>query len=434
MKALVWYRNDLRVKDNEVLTLATKEYDEIFPVYCFDEREFSSSPLGLSRTGPFRAQFLLESIADLRQSLRGLGSNLIIRSGNPVHAISQLAEVLKVDAVLASKEAATEEIQIERELEKALWERKISLQLIWQSTLYSLEDLPMPLKHLPDVFTSFRKRVEKESSVASPLPAPDDLNAIVNINLGELPTFDELGIEAHDFDDRAVVRFTGGEDTAWKRLHYYFWDTQLLANYKNTRNGLLGGDYSSKFSPWLALGCISPRSIYHQVSQFEKDVKKNSSTYWLVFELIWRDFFRFTTYKYGSSLFQVTGLKGRNKPYYENVRKFDRWALGETGVSFVDANMRELNATGFMSNRGRQNVASYLVNDLNINWTWGAWYFESMLIDYDPCSNWGNWNYVAGVGNDPRQDRYFNIESQATRYDPHGEYVKLWLREDQALA
>ncbi len=109
--------------------------------------------------------------------------------------------------------------------------------------------------------------------------------------------------------------------------------------------------------------------------------------------------------------------------------KFEAWINGKTGVPFIDANMKELQLTGFMSNRGRQNVASFLTKDLGIDWTWGATYFESQLIDYDVCNNWGNWNYVAGVGNDPREDHYFNIETQVEKYDKNGDYVKLWLSE-----
>jgi deoxyribodipyrimidine photo-lyase len=117
------------------------------------------------------------------------------------------------------------------------------------------------------------------------------------------------------------------------------------------------------------------------------------------------------------------------KSWKHDKVNFDKWVKGETGVPFIDANMRELQQTGFMSNRGRQNVASFLTKDLGIDWTWGAAYFESQLIDYDVCSNWGNWNYLAGVGNDPREDRYFNIGRQADMYDKQGEYVKLWLPE-----
>ena len=112
-----------------------------------------------------------------------------------------------------------------------------------------------------------------------------------------------------------------------------------------------------------------------------------------------------------------------------NREAFQCWAEGRTGVPFIDANMRELAATGWMSNRGRQNTASFLVKDLKVNWQMGAEHFESLLLDYDPCSNWGNWNYVAGVGSDLREDRYFNILTQAKNYDPLGEFVKLWCAE-----
>lgn len=120
-------------------------------------------------------------------------------------------------------------------------------------------------------------------------------------------------------------------------------------------------------------------------------------------------------------------MKNEGEPKMRTSRAiFEQWASGQTGKPFVDANMHELNATGFMSNRGRQNVASYLVHDLGLDWRLGAAYFESLLIDYDVCSNWGNWNYVAGVGNDPRENRYFNIERQASMYDPQGKFVKVW--------
>jgi deoxyribodipyrimidine photo-lyase len=192
-------------------------------------------------------------------------------------------------------------------------------------------------------------------------------------------------------------------------------------------------DYSSKLSPWLALGCISPRTIYTEVKRYEKERVKNDSTYWLVFELIWRDYFRFIAKKHGIKLFHVSGIRNQVDSWRRDKAQFKRWAEGKTGVPFVDANMRELNATGFMSNRGRQIVASFLVNDLGIDWTWGASYFESLLVDYDVCSNWGNWMYVGGVGNDPRENRYFNILRQAKNYDRNGDFVRLWIPELRAI-
>jgi len=222
--------------------------------------------------------------------------------------------------------------------------------------------------------------------------------------------------------------FRGGEDAALERLQNYFWDQDLLQKYKFTRNGLLGADYSSKFSPWLANGSLSPREIYRQVKKYEDERKDNVSTYWMVFELIWRDFFRFSAIRYGDAMFKAGGIQHKERDWRHDRDDFERWAKAQTGIPFIDANMRELNQTGFMSNRGRQNVASFLAQNLNIDWRMGAEYFESQLIDYDVCSNYGNWMYNSTVGQDPR-NRYFNILKQANKYDKKGEYVRHWLPE-----
>ncbi|GAB4134150.1 MAG: DASH family cryptochrome [Raineya sp.] len=429
-KVLVWFRNDLRLHDQIALYQATQKAQEVYAVYCIDERHFVKNSLGMPRTNTFRAKFLLESLCDLRLSMRKLGGDLIVRFGKPEIEVARIARELGVNAVFASKEATDEELKVELALEKKLAIQKINLELFWQYTLYHLEDLPFPIAHLPDIFTEFRKSVEKYTSVRKSLPKPQKLNPIPeNFFVGEIPSLKKLGLQERTHCPKAAILFQGGETEGLKRLHQYFWEKDALKNYKETRNALIGADYSSKFSPWLALGCLSPRFIYEQVKLYEKERIQNESTYWLVFELIWRDYFRFVAKKYGNSLFWETGIKNENVALQNNQKIFRAWTEGETGVPFIDANMRELKATGFMSNRGRQNVASFLVKDLHINWVWGAMYFESQLIDYDVCSNWGNWNYIAGVGNDPRENRYFNTYSQAKRYDPQGEYIKLWLPE-----
>ena len=150
----------------------------------------------------------------------------------------------------------------------------------------------------------------------------------------------------------------------------------------------------------------------------------------MIFELLWRDYFRYIAMKWGNAIFQPGGIKGETPAARPDRRLFEKWREGRTSQPFIDANMRELLLTGWMSNRGRQNVASYLVRDLRQAWWLGAEWFESQLIDYDPCSNWGNWNYVAGIGNDPRENRYFNPRTQAERYDPNGDFVQLWNRTE----
>ena len=427
--AIVWFRNDLRLADNVTLHEATQKAERIYPVYCFDPRQFGEMEIGEPKTGPHRAQFLLESVADLRQNLRNLGSDLIIRQGIPENVISHLAQELGASAVFASKEVTREETKAAEVLEEKLNARGIELIQEWQSTLFHIDDIPWPIKNVPDIFSQFRKEAEGAVEVRPVVSPPSQLNAIEEMAVGDLPSLDDLGLETPASEPRVVLPYRGGETAGAQRLHEYLWDGNHLRNYKETRNGLLGADYSSKFSAWLANGSLSPRIIHREVRRYEAERIKNKSTYWLIFELLWRDYFRFIAKKYGDRIFQVGGIKQEDPYLRDDWGAFNKWKAGDTGVPFIDANMREINATGFMSNRGRQNVASFLVKDLKVNWTWGAAYFESKLIDYDVCSNWCNWNYVAGVGNDPRENRYFNIMSQAQRYDPQGDYVRHWIPE-----
>jgi deoxyribodipyrimidine photo-lyase len=225
---------------------------------------------------------------------------------------------------------------------------------------------------------------------------------------------------------KATVSFIGGEAHAQAHLRQYF-ERRLVDSYKQTRNQLIGMDYSSKFSPWLSLGCISARTIAKGIADYEKTHGSNEGTYWLWFELLWRDYFRFLHFKYGRKLYVSSGL-GSQKSHPFNQGKFERWVTGNTGESFVDAGMRELRQSGFLSNRMRQIVASYWIYDMHGDWRAGAAWFESQLIDYDVYSNQGNWLYIAGKGTDPRGGRPFNVKKQAKDHDPDGTYQNMWLR------
>ncbi len=423
--ALVWFRNDLRLHDHEALTKAIAEHTTIIPFYCFDERQFAKDVYGFDKTSAIRAQFLLESVQNLKENLRKLGSDLVIRYGNPAKEIGKIADESEIKSIYAYKDITSEERQVESELAA---EFDGSIHYYFGSTLYHVNDLSFDYQDTPKVFTAFRKLVEKKSFVRSTFPAPVEINMLNTVSLGDLPELSTLGLSAQPIDERSVIDFKGGEDAALQRLQHYFFETESLSNYKATRNGLIGADYSSKLSVWLWNGCISPRQIYWEVKKYEKEIKKNQSTYWLIFELIWRDFFKYIALKHGNAIFNVDGINGKSESWKEDEEAFQRWANGTTGIPFIDANMRELNQTGFMSNRGRQNVASFFVTELGLDWRKGAAYFESKLIDYDVASNYGNWMYISGVGNDPR-DRYFNVILQAKRYDPKGNYVRLWLPE-----
>lgn len=428
-KSIVWFKTDLRLHDNQALVEAIAHSDEIIPVYCLEDSLFQPSAYGFQKISAFRLKFLLESVKDLDQGLRALGSGLLFLKGNPVVEIAKLAAERSVQKVYAKKEVTFEEKEVEAELEKALWKTKCTLETFSTSTLYHAEDLPFSIKDIPDVFTNFRKKVEKEAQVRPVFEKPTVIHS-PTIPVLMLPRIETLGLKEEVADERGVLHFSGGETAGLQRLHYYFSESKLVSTYKDQRNGMIGSAYSSKFSAWLALGCLSPREIYAELKKYEQQFGSNESTYWLIFELLWRDYFRFMMKKHRNQFFQQKGIKEteviQNEHDEESLR---RWVSGETGVDFVDANMRELKYTGFMSNRGRQVVASYFCNELKLDWRYGAAYFEQQLIDYDVCSNWGNWAYLAGVGNDPRGKRVFDIEKQAKTYDPKGEFVALWLQK-----
>lgn len=424
--ALIWFRNDLRLHDHEALHKALKKHDQLIPFYCFEDKHFAKTTFGFPKTGAFRAQFLLESVANLKNNLQKLGSDLVVRKGKVEIEISRLLQEQSIDAIYTFKDIHQEEVESQNAVEKVF---QGTLNYSFSSTLFHINDLPHSYQDTPNIFTEFRKGLEKKSRVRQAFPAPTKMPPLASkLDVGKIPGLAALGLKENPIDDRAAIRAKGGEDQALNRLQHYFYETEQLSLYKQKRNGMIGPDYSSKLSLWLWNGCISPRQIYWEVKNYEATIKKNQSTYWLIFELIWRDYFKMIALKYGNRIFQLKGIKDKKYKWEVNWKKFERWAKGETGIPFIDANMKELNATGFMSNRGRQNVASFLVKELELDWRMGAEYFESQLIDYDVASNYGNWMYNAGVGNDPR-DRYFNIISQAKRYDSKGDYVKLWLPE-----
>ncbi|SEQ82514.1 DASH family cryptochrome [Neolewinella agarilytica] len=435
--AIVWFRRDLRLHDNEALTDALKHADEVLPVFIFDPREWRGTlpHTGLPKIGSHRAKFVLESVLDLKKNLRKRGADLLIRIGKPEEELVELTHQTHASWVFCNRERTQEELVVQNAVEANLWAIGREVYYSRGKLLYYTADLPFPITHTPDVFTQFRKETERITPVREPLPTPMriPLAQEEGLDFGEVPTLSDFGIVPPPEDKRAAIHWQGGETAGLDRLAYYLFDSQAISTYKETRNGLIGSDYSTKFSAWLAHGCLSPKKIYAEVKAYEEKNGANDSTYWVIFELLWRDFFRLMGKKHGNAIFHKGGPKGEASTWRKDPAAFQRWMDGQTGTPFIDANMREIALTGFMSNRGRQNVASYLVKDLKLDWRLGAEYFEHQLTDYDVTSNWCNWNYVAGVGSDPREDRYFNILSQAQRYDDNGDYVKLWCPELSAL-
>jgi deoxyribodipyrimidine photo-lyase len=422
---LVWFRNDLRTTDNAVLAEACVNGNKVVAVYCFDPRHFKVNSFGFKKTEKFRAKFLIESVANLKSQLNILNIDLLIYQELPETVISNLCDSYNVENIYLQKEWTQEEIEIEQCVKSKV--RHSNWHHIHNQFLFHPEDIIFDIAKTPQVFTVFRKKCEKyleirEEAIVKKQSFENRLE-----NNTTIPNLSDLGFENFEKHPHTAFPFIGGETEAIKRLNDYFFNTKKLAFYKKTRNGLVGIDYSSKFSPWLANGSISARTIYRNVKQFEKDHFKNQSTYWLIFELIWRDYFKYVSMKHGNQIFKLEGILNKDYKWSTNQSHISKWIDGETPSDFINANMIELRETGWMSNRGRQNVASYFAKELELDWRIGASYFEALLIDYDVHSNYGNWMYVAGVGNDPR-DRKFNVQLQSKHYDANGKYRKLWLQ------
>jgi deoxyribodipyrimidine photo-lyase len=417
---LVWFRNDLRIHDNEILLEAVRKADKVLPVYCFDPYYFQRTPSGASKTGNFRTRFLLEAVADLRKNLQAYGADLIIRTGNPAEILPKLAEEYHVNEVYHHREVAYEETEISEQVEAALWKMRLNLKHFIGHTLYHKEDLPFPIKDIPDSFAVFKKKVERDSNVRPGVPTPDHIITPEITDAGELPTLQQLGLDEPTDDPRATNYFQGGETAALIQLHKYFSQTEQAVKPKNARG--IGANNSSKLSPWLAVGCISPRQVYWEIFKHSQDsYARNASM--LKLELLWRDYFRFMFKKHGQKFIKAETTENNGQASATNQLDFNKWANGDTGIPFIDACMHELNATGFICNQCRQIVASFLVHDLHADWTLGAAYFEEKLIDYSPASNWGNWAFVAGV-NDAKESKYVIATLQPK--DAVSDFVNTW--------
>mmetsp|Transcript_145045 Transcript_145045/g.404053 ORF Transcript_145045/g.404053 Transcript_145045/m.404053 type:complete len:551 (-) Transcript_145045:197-1849(-) len=442
----LWLRWDLRLDDHPALHAACDGAGSFLPVYVFEPRRHNMPTLaGARKSSARRARFLLESVACLRRQLEGRGSGLAVALGCSHEELENLSSTCQ--AIYVTQGICSEEKADEARVEKSL--RGRPLMRVWGGTLYMPQECGCPPGDIPLLFTSFKNKAEGRGRIREPLDAPARLPPLpepqdeqtrqaLHEALRFIPSLEQLGYTAEEVsealldDPRGVMPFEGGEVAAMQRLQTWMFDGDRLREYFEIRNGMLGDGYSSKLSPWLAHGCISPRRIWKEAQRYERERVKNKSTYWLIFELTWRDFFVYMGLNQGDKLFVPGGVTGDKTPWTGSKDALERWKNGCTNDPLVDANMRELKATGFMSNRGRQNVASYLIFDLGVDWRYGAAHFEELLLDYDPCSNWGNW--VAAAGLTGQRINRFNTKKQLKDYDPSHEYVNHWLKSTGSRA
>lgn len=401
-----WFRQtDLRLHDNPALCrtveLATgkptkkivgappveSKKNGLLPVYIFDERLFGSNVQFKSgerlehntsiKCSARRAKFLLESIKDLRYNLEKRGSGLVVALGEPEKVLASIAaEACKsgeiVMNVVCQEEVCSEELAVDKAVRASLAKvmksgSKFHFETVWGSTMYDPTTLPFDqgVFGIPDTFTPFRNKVEKSCEIGVPLDVPDDKDLALPMDvktilsdgsqcsLTYMPTLADLGYNEEDIAEVSTVHpstalpenYRGGETFALARVKDYIWTKDLLKIYFDTRNGMIGSDYSTKFAPWLSLGNVSPRYIAQECAKYEKARVQNKSTYWVVFELLWRDYFKFFAKKHGDNIFYMNGTIGEKagkRKWGMDPKLIQAWKDGMTGYPLVDANMREL--------------------------------------------------------------------------------------------
>lgn len=417
-RGLFVFTHDLRLHDHPPLQQLARQVDELLLVYCLDPDERRPGRYQLASLGPHRLRFLRESLRDLQYRLATQGQRLTILEGRLDEALPPLIAEYRIDIAGSSLHSGIDE---QRQWQ-ALQQHCPDCRFIQGNShsLFDAEALPFSPAGLPDSFSKFRRQVEAQSEPSQPQTSITSLP----------PPPAGWRTESHAGHSAAIAqRFIGGETAALAQLDAYF-HSERPQSYKATRNALWGWENSTKFSAWLANGCLSPRRLWAQLKQHEAEFGANESTYWIGFELLWREFFHCYARRYGVRLFNSKGIRSQAPLTSFYPGRFRQWCEGATPYPIVNACMRELNATGYMSNRGRQLVASCFVHELGLDWRFGAAYFQHQLIDYDVASNWGNWQYLAGVGADPRGHRRFDLDKQARQYDPDGSYRRHWLGDD----
>lgn len=387
---IVIFRNNLRVHDNYPLFFVTKEKKRVLALYTseiINEKNF------------FQRQFIYESLENLKSNLLNFEINLSLVT-NIKNSLDELSKEYELK-IFFEEEAGVYEKKFEEIL------KKYPYKSFYAQTMIEPFDFDFRKS-----FSHFRKKAEK-IEIKSVLEKPSKVQT-VNFESENLKTFN------------SELIFSGGEDEAIKRLEYYL---DFIHSYKDTRDRVDGIDNSTKFSPYLALGCISPRMIYHKIKEKEKQTYESNSSYWIYFELLWRDFFHLVLKQSNHSLFLSKGLKNQKFSYFEKDKNYQNFFQGKTGVDLIDASIKELKTTGWLSNRNRQLIASFYIKNLGYNWLNCAKFFEDYLIDYNPASNYGNFAYQAFVGNDSSY-RVFDIYKQSNLYGGK-EYVKKWLNKEE---
>ncbi|WP_164122145.1 MULTISPECIES: deoxyribodipyrimidine photo-lyase [Sphingobacterium] len=372
---LVWFRNDLRTHDNEVLQNAVLKADFIIPVYIFDPRYYEENKFGFQNTGKSRADYIAQTVLSLKDKLESLGGDLLTYQGYPEEIILQLVQKYDVDEVYHHREVAQRETTISELVEESLWKVKRNLRHFIGHTLYHKEDLAFPIRDIPNDFNTFRKKVVKESFVRE---------CVADIQkVSTPPHLEKTNFPFKLSSTKPTDQF--GESAAFDALTRLVKDTEInMESYTD-------------LSPYLALGVLSPAFTFHYLNKnINSKNKKGMNAF--IESLMMRDYFRFMLKKYPNCYF-----KNKQEPSENN--SLSLWTQGLTDSQTVNNLMLKLNKTGRLTRKEREITALYLIYELNENWLAGAAWFEQQLIDYAPATIYGFWAHMANQGTSLKNNR-----------------------------
>ncbi|PWJ43411.1 DASH family cryptochrome [Sediminitomix flava] len=411
-RIIYWFRNDLRLHDQPILNSLPKD-TSLLPIYCFDPRHYALTSHGYLKTGIFRAQFILESVWELKESLLMAGSDLYIAIGKPEEVIPEILHTWQADIIYTQKEYTEEEIIVENNLKDKMTEDNLHTQLefLHQKTLFSNSTINTLLSDLPTSLEDFIDKVNNDTIlIQKAIEAPENLPQIpLQYAYSDLPELEGFGLFPQSPDPRAEFDFIGGEKQGLERMKA-FWGRK----YKTFKQS-----DSSRFSPWFSSGCLSPRKVFEEILLLND--KKYSQI--LQNQLLTREYCQLLAIKYGNKIFQLEGINGNNIKFKTNYESYTNWKDGTTEHPIVNAIMKELYFTGYISYLHRHLTAVYFCHILKLDWRWGAAWFEANLIDYDPASNWINWMKI-GTQKEQLDKEIFKEKFQSAF--ENRQYINIW--------
>lgn len=422
--AIVWFRHDLRVADNPALRIAHDRGGPVIPVFIWAPQEEGDWPPG----GASR-YWLHQSLASLGEELNKAGSRLILRSGNSFEELEKLIRQTGAGAIYWNRRYEPAVIQRDADIKRKLRDRGLIAESFNGNLLFepptTLNKQGGPFK----VFTPFWRHCRKLGEPSTPLPASRSLKAPSKWPAaGKLK---DLQLEpAIDWPAGIREHWTFGATGARRALREFL--REGIEDYPVQRDypGITG---VSRLSPRLHFGELSPRQIWHAVREHEIELGRMSETRHAeayLRQLVWRDFGHHLLYHFPHTPNKPMNPDYEHFPWQWGTKSLQRWQQGKTGYPLVDAGMRELWHTGYLHNRVRMVVASFLVKDLLVHWLEGARWFWNTLVDADLANNTLGWQWAAGCGADAAPYfRIFNPIRQAERFDPNGIYVRYWIPE-----